>query len=523
MPLLYVLYGLRWFALAPVNLVARLKEKWLAFSRTKKMFTALLTAGVVVLLFFLGQLVLRPAYAPLLTGLDPKDASVIIEELKAMNIPYQLTDQGKTIRVPEVQVYETRGQLASSGALGGAMGFELFNQDKIGRTDFELQVDYQRALQEELRRTIIQIEGVEQARVHLVIPQKNVIVNNNQVTPSASIALKLEPAAELKPEQLQGISDILVGSLEGLKPENIHIIDTEGNVLSDNLNLSDPMVVMTRTALDQQKAQREYEKELEKRVQQMLVQILGQNNAVAMVTADLDFNQKQITSTTSTNPQNLKASEQTVKENGSGNETWMAPGIDPKAAAVPIPLGGGTSSYYTEDYKIIYQVDTREETVVNVPGSIRRLSASVVVNESDGPVDTQKVKDVVAAAIGFKQDRGDQINVSSMIFDNTYQKKVENEMAQLETQAYADERFNTYVRIGSLASAAILVIILLTILWRHSAQRVDTIDRNDFVQLKDIEAGEFTVYRDDKQQKIRDMAKEKPEDIAELLKVWIRE
>jgi flagellar M-ring protein FliF len=328
----------------------------------------------------------------------------------------------------------------------------------------------------------------------------------------------------LKPEQLQGICDLLVGSLEGLKPENIHMIDTEGNILSDSLNISDPQnIAITRTALDQQKARRLYEKELEKRVQQMLVSILGQNKAVAMVTADIDFNQKQITSTTSANPQNLKASEHLLKESGSGSETWDAPGTDPVAAADPSPIGSGTSSYYMEDSEIKYQVDTKEETLINAPGSIIRLSASVVVNESDGVVDTQKVKNVVAAAIGFNQNRGDQINVSSMVFDDTYQKKVEDEMAQLETQASAKERLNTYIRIGSLASAAFLVLILSTIFWRRSALRVDAIDRNGFIPVKDIEAGEFTVYRDDKQQRIRDMAKEKPEDIAELLKVWIKE
>ena len=510
--------------MASGNFFARLEKRWLALNPTRKIFVALVTAGVVVSLFFLGQMVFKASYAPLLTGLDPKDAGVIAEELKAMNIPYQLTDQGKTIRVPKARVYETRVQLASSGALGGSMGFELFNQDKTGRTDFELQVDYQRALQEELRRTLIQMEGVEQARVHLVIPQKNIIVNDNQGTTSASIALKLEPASELKPEQLQGICDLLVGSLEGLKPENIHMIDTEGNILSDSLNISDPQnIAITRTALDQQKARRLYEKELEKRVQQMLVSILGQNKAVAMVTADIDFNQKQITSTTSANPQNLKASERLVKESGSGSETWEAAGTDPKIAADPPPIGSGTSSYYMEDSEIKYQVDTKEETLINAPGSIIRLSASVVVNESDGVVDTQKVKNVVAAAIGFNQNRGDQINVSSMVFDDTYQKKVEDEMAQLETQASAKERLNTYIRIGSLASAAFLVLILSTIFWRRSALRVDAIDRNGFIPVKDIEAGEFTVYRDDKQQRIRDMAKEKPEDIAELLKVWIKE
>jgi len=158
--------------LTPAMLLARFKERWQVLSQTQKIIASLVTAGIVVSIFFIGNLLAQPPYAPLLTGLEPKDAGIIIEELKTLNVPYQLADQGKTIMVPEAHVYETRIKLASSGTLGGGMGFELFDQSKFGQTDFEQQVVYQRALQEELRRTLVQIEGVEQARVHLVIPQK---------------------------------------------------------------------------------------------------------------------------------------------------------------------------------------------------------------------------------------------------------------------------------------------------------------------------------------------------------------
>ncbi|MFX4261956.1 flagellar basal-body MS-ring/collar protein FliF [Pelotomaculum propionicicum] len=508
--------------MTPAELLARLKERWQALTQTQKIIATLVTVGIVVSLFFIVQLALRPAYAPLLTGLDPKDAGAIVEELKSMKVPYEIADQGKTIKVPEAQVYETRIQLASSGALGGGMGFELFDQSKFGQTDFEQQVGYQRALQEELRRTLVQIEGVEQARVHLVIPQKSVFVNTDQGNASASVALKLKPAVRLKDEQVQGVCDILVGSLEGLKPENVHIIDTEGNVLSDNLNTSDPKAVMTRTAQDQQKAQREYEKELERRVQQMLARILGQDKAVAMVTADLDFNQQQTTSTTSTNPQNLKLSEHSIKESGSGSETGGAPGTDSNVTTTPFMEGSGSSSYTKEEIETNYQVSTVQETIVNAPGSVRRLSASVVVSEADGPVDTQKVKDVVAAAIGFDQSRGDQINVSNMVFDDTYQKKVEDEMTQAETAAKLRENIITYATIGGIILAVILVVVGFIAMRRRIAQRVDD-DEQPLIPLKEMEVEEVPVYRDDKQQKVRDMAKEKPEDIAELLKVWIKE
>lgn len=510
------------------GLISRIRERWQALNKTQKIISALVATGIVVCLFYIGQVSTRPVYAPLFSGLEPKDAGVIVEKLKTMKIPYQITDQGKTIKVPETQVYEARIQLASSGALGGGgIGFELFDQSKFGQTDFEQQVGYQRALQEELRRTVVQLEGVEQARVHLVIPQKSVFVSD-QGTPTASVALKLKPTARIKPEQVQGICDLFVGSMEGLKPENVHVIDTEGNVLSDNLKSSDPKAVVTRATLDQQKAQRDYEKELEKRVQQMLARILGQNKAAAMVTADLDFNQQQTTSTTASNPDKLILSEHTVKETGKGGETGGAAGTDSNVTTTPLAQGIGSSNYSKDENTTNYQVSTKQETVVKAPGSVKRLSAAVVVNDAAGPVDVQKVRDVVAAAIGYDQNRGDQINVSGMAFDDSYQKKVEAEMAQSEVKASEKERFYTYALAGGAMLTMILVLITLLLRRRRSAQRVveneeEVEELEELVPVKAMELEQEQKARDEKQKQIRDLAKEKPEEVAEILKVWIKE
>lgn len=513
--------------MSPGGLIARFRERWQALNQTQKIISALVAAGVVVCLFYLGQVATRPGYAPLFSGLEPKDAGVIVEKLKTMKIPYQITDQGKTIKVPEPQVYEARIQLASNGALGGGgMGFELFDQNKFGQTDFEQQVGYQRALQEELRRTVVQLDGVEQARVHLVIPQKSVFVND-QGTPTASVALKLKPSARIKPEQVQGICDLFVGSVEGLKPENVHVIDTDGNVLSDNFKSSDPKAVVSRATLDQQKAQRDYEKELEKRVQQMLAQIMGQNKAAAMVTADLDFNQQQTNSTTASNPDNLKISEHTIKETGKGSDTGGAAGTDSNVTTTPFVQGLGSSNYTKDENTTNYQVNTKQETVVKAPGSVKRLSAAIVVNDAAGPVDVQKVRDVVAAAIGYDQNRGDQINVSSMAFDDSYQKKVEAEMAQADASAKDKDRLYTYALAGGALLAVIMTLIALLLRRRRSAQRVvdgeEVVDEDELIPVKAMELDREQKARDDKQKQIRDMAKEKPEDVAEILKVWVKE
>jgi len=508
--------------LSPGNLIVRLREKWQAFNQTQKVISVLIVAGVVGCLFYFGRVMMQPAFAPLFTGLEPKEAGLIVEKLKTMKIPYQIADQGKTIKVPERQVYETRNQLASSGALSDSgLGFELFDQSKFGQTDFEQQVGYQRALQEELRRTVVQLDGVEQARVHLVLPPKSVFISD-QGTPSASVALKLKPGARLSPEQIQGVCDLFVGSVEGLKPENVHVIDTEGNVLSDNFKSSDSKAVAARTTLDQKTAQREYEKELEKRVQQMLSQIIGQSNAVVMVTADLDFSQKQTVSTIASNPDNVKISEQNINESGTGGGGGGAVGTDSNITTTPFAQGTGSSSYTKEENTINYQVSTLQETVENAPGSVRRLSASVVVNEADVPVDVQKIRDVVGSAIGYDQNRGDQINVTSMAFDDSYQKKIEAEMAQYDAAAKAKEKERLYIY--GLSGLAVLVVLAAIILWRRrSAQRDEDEELvEELIPVKAIELDQEEKAKDDKKEQIRALSKEKPDEIAEILKVWIR-
>ena len=263
------------------DLLVQLEKRWRAFSAAQKAAVVLAGVGLVAALFYLNTLLTQLNYAPLFRGLSPEDAGAIVQKLDGMKVNYRLTDGGGTILVPKKEIYKIRASLAAGGALsGGGIGFELFDKTKLGITDFEQQVNYQRALQEELRRTIVQLAEVEQARVHLVIPQKSVFVEEQQ-KPSASVALKLKPLERLKPEQVEGIVALVCGAVEGLKPENVHVIDMSGNVLSDIL----ASTTQVRTLKNQQDLQRAYERELERRVMQVLEKIFGPGKAVAMVSA----------------------------------------------------------------------------------------------------------------------------------------------------------------------------------------------------------------------------------------------
>lgn len=507
------------------NLPAVLRERWQVLPRPRQILFAAAAVGLLVTIFYLAVLIAWPPYAPLFTGLEPKQAGKIAEELKNMKVPYRLEDQGKTINVPAGQVYDTRIKLAGKGVLAGSgAGLELFDQQKFGLTDFEQQVNYQRALQEELRRTITSLEEVEQARVHLVLPRESLFLDNH-LEPSASIALKLKPLAGLKPEQIKGVMGLVVGSVQGMKPENVHIIDMEGNVLSDNLALSDERAKLTKLSMDQYQVRRQYEKELETRIQQMLVRVLGPNKAVAMVTADLDFDQRQTISNTVQPGETL--SQQTITESGSGTGAGGAPGTNTAQPGQTITaFTGGNSEYQKEQTTTNYQLGSQQQTLVAAPGSLRRLSVAVVLNGNYSTPQLQQIQNMVSAAVGYQQDRGDQINVSAMPFDTTYLDQFKREMAR---PRFTLDDLKKYwpVLAGAVAVLLALLLILFFLVRRRRRRLAELAAGEEATEVPVTQGGEplpeGAPSPPGTTQEIRELAREKPAQVAEILKLWLKE
>ncbi|MEW5953979.1 MAG: flagellar basal-body MS-ring/collar protein FliF [Bacillota bacterium] len=508
----------------PNELLVSARQKWQATKPGRRV--ALIAAGALVLavLVFLGQLILRPAYAPLLSNLDPVVAGDIVEELNTMKVPYRLADDGRTIEVPKDQVYDVKIRLASAGVLHErSEGFSLFDAQKFGVTDFEQQVAYQRALQEELRRTIVSLDAVEQARVHLVLPRRSLFLDD-QISPSASVALKIKAGHELDQPQVRGICDLLLGSIEGLQLENIHIIDTLGNVLSDDLRTESEGARLAKLTMDQYQVRREFEKELEKRIQQMLNRVLGPNKAVAMVTADLDFRQQQTTSTTYGPGQIL--SEQRVTESGTGaGGAAGQPGTDTEMPGLTLPglNPGGGSSYEREEAITNYQVDVVQETLLNSPGNLLRLSTSVILNGDLQPGQLEDVRGLVATAIGYNEERGDQLTVSSLPFDESYFDLPAEEPATGEGR----EQLLVYAAAG--AAVLLIVAIALIIIFRRRSKAREQTQQEEIVQpVKPAEElktslAEPVTEAPGYQRDLKNLARDNPEEVAEVLKVWLRE
>lgn len=512
-----------------IALFGGLQGRWGAMPRPQKILAASVAVGLLLTVAYLLFVLLKPDFAPLFTGLEPKQAGKIAEELKVIKVPYRLSEQGKTIEVPKEQVYDLRIKLASKGVLYEAgPGFELFDQQKFGITDFEQQVGYQRALQEELRRTIIQIAGVEQARVHLVMPRESLFLDQ-QVTPSASIALKLKPLAELKPEQVQGIVDLVVGSVQGLQPENVHIIDMQGDVLTDQLALKDERARLTRLTMDQYQIKRAFEKDLELRVTRMLTQVLGPNKAVAMVTADLDFDKRKST-TTDVQPGQILSQQTTNKQGTGAGGAAGVPGTDTGLPGSTVPgLAGGGGGQYTEQQTTTnYQLGSRQETLEISPGNLRRLSVAVVLNGAYDAGQIQQITGMVGAAVGAQEARGDQVNVSSIPFDTSYLEETRRAMEEVKKPPLEDLLKQWPVLAGAgavLLGLLLLLVLLLVRRWRKRAAVVEELKKMaEATAPPAVEGPAIKAPQPPEVLKhLRQMAREKPTEMAEVLKLWLKE
>ncbi len=504
-------------------LLNRLKDLWTSLSSAKKSIYVVAAVCLLLSSYFFYRWATKVEYAPLFTNIQNDAAGKIVEQLKTLNVPYILQDAGKTIEVPADQVYELRLNLASKGVVSeGGPGFELFDTSNMGATDFERNINYQRALQEELRRSIVQVDAVKQARVHLVIPEKSAFIDNQRKA-QASVIIELKPMVKLQPEQVKGIAELLVGSVQNLSIEDVKIIDTAGNILSDSINNS----TSSGMQLTQMDLKRTFEKSLETRIQQMLDSIYGPDKVVTMITANLDFNQKEVNRTI-WGDQGVVRSEQLSEKK---NDTTGSSGIvgdtsrDPTLAATGVASTGVTDMTSTKNYEI----NKVEEKEIYAPGRVISLSTAVAIN-GDLPADAElRIRDVISAAIGFDAKRGDTINVLSTQFDQTGLDAAKAEMDKVTAAENKQAQIEKLVTWGLEGLGIILFFILALTLIRSIRSKLDSSDvllqqpasiRKVEEQLEQIQMKESNATEDEE---IKKIMKDSPDVAAQIITNWLDE
>ncbi len=384
-------------------------------------------------------------YRPLFTGLADKDGGAVIGQLSAMQVPYK-HEAGGTILVPANQVYELRMKLAAQGlpkgGTGNAVGFELMDKSSIGQTQFNERLNFQRALEGELTRTITAMSDVADARVHLAIPQQNGFFREQQ-KPSASVMLTLRGGRTLDRAQIAGIVHLVSSSVPELHPKAVSVLDQTGALLSQTG--ADPA-----TGLDSQQLQykQQVEAGLNKRIFDLLEPVVGRDNLRSTVTADVDFSQTEATAeeyrpNQGANTQAAVRSSQSNESTNANNPTptgvpGAATNQPPVPATAPIngasaPLqaaqGGAGQNSSRKEQVTNYELDKTVRVTRGAVGNVKRLNAAIVVNhrtvtDAKGKTTTQPVPaeevtrltDLVKEAMGFNADRGDSVKVITAPF-----------------------------------------------------------------------------------------------------------
>ena len=349
----------------------------------------------------------RTDYRVLYSGLPEKDLGDIVAKLDEAKIPYRLS-AGGSISVPSGRVQELRLELASAGLpTGGSIGFELFDQNRLGLSEFQEKLNYRRALQGELERTIAQLASVERARVHIALPER-VLFTTTQEKPSASVTLSLRPGAELQDKEIAAITYLVSSSVEGLDRTDVTLIDTKGNLLSSpSLEASSHQAI-----IGQLKAQTAVEDQIGRHVQTMLDRILGPGKSVVRVSALLDLAQRE-TQEEMYHPQS--GEQGIVEQQKETTESFTGNG---RAA-----LRSGSSSsrksgdtYERSENETRYRISRKVQTVTDMPGQVKRLQVAVFVDEKAAVPDLTELQEAVATAAGVDEERGDQVVVQQIAF-----------------------------------------------------------------------------------------------------------
>ena len=407
-------------ALGP--LLERLKA--LTLKQRFALITAVLLVVGVGLWVWAAALAVK--YGVLFSNLEQADASQIIEKLRENKVLYKLERGGTEILVAEDSVHETRLQLAGEGLpSGGGVGFELFDEQRFGESEFSEQVKYHRALEGELSRTITHLAGVESARVHLVLPSRSLFASSDNAA-SASVALRLKAGARLSRDQTRGIVNLVASSVRGLTPEGVTIVDGSGRRLAGGDSDSE-------TVTNSLEFQRNYERSLSRDLQQILDTAVGMNQTVVRVAADVTFAREEVVEERIDPNSTASRSFQIVEEhdNSQGGVTSggvpgavsTLEGSDPSLAGKTAGAGLVRRSE-TRNYEISKIVRKTSEPV----GRVTRISLAVAVDghwkgkgdkrvfTARTPQELATIKTLLVSAAGIKETRGDQIAVECVPF-----------------------------------------------------------------------------------------------------------
>jgi flagellar M-ring protein FliF len=430
-------------------------------------FGVAVLVGMIFMIYFMNQ----EDYQTLYSNLNAEEASMVVNKLKDLKVPYQLTDAGKSIKVPTARIDELRIQFASEGLpQNGKIGFEIFDKTNLGMTEFLEKVSYKRALEGELSRTILSLKEISQVRVHLVLPKESIFQEKSEPT-KASVVVKLNAGKQLPEQVVSGIVHLVSSAVEGLSPQNVTVVDSSGRLLSAKQGSAEEALTTTQIELKSR-----VEKDLTSKIINILEPVVGEGRVKADSSVVLNFSRRDQT-------EEKYDPQATAVRSRQRSEERSEPGASNTAAGVPgtksnqanpapnfTPLSGrAANSFQKQNETTNYEVSKLIRHTIDPVGDIKKLSVAVIVDNalrsekgsSGDPVrktvprtadELKKIKDLVIAAVGVDLTRGDLLTVENVSFDT--QPGLE------ETKPTFVEKWKDLIR-PALRYGALLLLFLL--------------------------------------------------------------
>ena len=516
-----------------INFFQTIREWWV---KADAMTRALVLTGILGLagaVAFSMQTSKQQGFAPLFTRMDPTDASEIVQKIRESKVEYKLVDGGTTIMVPENTVYQLRLDMASNGLpRGGGVGFEVFDKSPLGMTNFTQRVNYMRALQGELSRTVSRMPQVDSARVHLAVPENSLFTRHRR-QPSASVYLKLYTGRTISNRQVEGITHLVSTAVEGLSAERVAVLDGAGRLLGPPPG-ADGNGAATRAL----SALHEYETRVENRLVSLLEHLVGPGNVVAQVSAEMDLSRSEYTE------EKLDPDNSTVRMERKTNETASSrdrdggvagtPGNVPPVQGQMAPAGpppGSDTARKTTQFE--YDIPRTVKKVKSPGGEVKRLSVAVLVdlnaagnpeagaapvaNENPAPkFTTEALAQLVKKAVGFNTERGDEVEVVFVPFARPDEEAVEMPVVERAGLTWLPGAIG-----GGLAFLFLGAGLIMS--RRKSAEAIRRAKiaekRAQEEQERALEIQRPVRLRED----VRRAAKENPEAVQALVKDWLSE
>ncbi len=513
----------------------RVIKVWKGINRGKRIgivaFLLTMILAFSIYYIFIGH----TTYTQLFSGLGMKESANIVSKLDEMKITnYRLENDGSTIVVSDKDINKIRLELAMNDLLPEiGVGYEIFDNASFAITDEDRKIMYQRALEGELARSIMSLDEVKYARVHLALTEETLF--SREVTPgSATVVIELNPIMQFSSDRVKGIVALISSAVKNVPPENISVIDTKANLLSENIYSNSDSMTIGQSAIDSITIKQQFESKLEDELQKMLELTFGKGKVLVNVNAKLDLNSEELTIIEYDKDGILRSQQDSIVKNTSnGDAIDSSSPVDNNIEYYISNTEEAMNNSSVSNFETVrnYEIGETRTYRIKAPGEVISLSTSIIYDGDLSEVHKTSIRNIVAAAIGIDENRGDIVSVEGINFDKTYEENAINEF-NIAQEEYLKEQESKkkYMFYGSVAGGSILFILIILIvirIVRGSKNNQNFIDTMQPIPISELEqqSSELSHIKPfqekDIERGVKDYADENPEKLADLVKTWM--